>query len=119
MAWKDELGRHGEQLAVDHLIAHGYEILDRNWRCPLGEVDIVALRGDETVFVEVKTRSGIGFGHPLEAITAEKLGRLRRLAHAWCAAQGRGTSRIRIDALGVIAPRSGDVRIEHLRQVWR
>ena len=77
------LGRSGEDLAVDHLEAQGYTILDRNWRCSIGEVDIVAREGATTVVVEVKTRSGSGFGHPLEAITPVKLARLRRLAAAW------------------------------------
>ncbi|MBX9718815.1 MAG: YraN family protein, partial [Microbacteriaceae bacterium] len=69
MARKDELGRTGEQLAVEHLTAEGYTILDRNWRCAIGEIDIVARHGETTVVVEVKTRSGLGFGHPLDAVT--------------------------------------------------
>ncbi len=105
MARKDELGRTGEQLAVEHLTAEGYTILDRNWRCAIGEIDIVARHGDTTVVVEVKTRSGLGFGHPLDAVTPRKLARLRRLA-----AHG-----LRIDVIGVIAAREGIV-IDHVRQ---
>lgn len=123
MARKDDLGRAGEQLAVDHLTALGWRILARNWRCSIGEIDIVALDGTTTVVVEVKTRSGVRFGHPLEAVTPIKLARLRRLAGAWCAeresacaARAKG---VRIDVLGVVIESQGahtSVSIEHVRQ---
>jgi len=115
MARKDVLGRTGEQLAVDHLIDQGFEIIERNWRCRDGEIDIVAREGRTTVVVEVKTRGGTGYGHPLEAITPMKLARLRRLAGAWCAAHGPVTA-LRIDAIAVVAGRAG-IEIEHVRQV--
>lgn len=121
MARKDELGRSGEQFAVDYLTALGYTILDRNWRCTLGELDIVALDGPTTVMVEVKTRSSVAYGHPLDAVTPRKLARLRRLAGAWCEAHaGDGGSRgsprlIRIDVIGVVSGRAG-VSIDHCRQ---
>jgi putative endonuclease len=118
MAAKDILGARGEQFAVDHLVRRGYAILERNWRCPAGEIDIVARDGDETVFVEVKTRSGMAFGHPLEAITVVKLARLRRLAGAWCEAHPGHGGRIRIDAIAVIAPPGGQARLDHLQGVF-
>jgi putative endonuclease len=118
MAAKDTLGRRGEDLAAQHLEARGYTVVERNWRCPQGEIDIVARDGGETVFVEVKTRSGVGFGHPFEAITALKLARLRRLATAWCAARPGFSELIRIDAIAVIAPVRGTVRVEHLERVF-
>lgn len=115
MARKDVLGRTGEQLAVDHLIDRGYDIVARNWRCAAGEIDIVARDASTTVIVEVKTRAGLGFGHPLDAITPVKLARLRRLAGAWCAENAPGGS-VRIDAIAVIAGREG-ISLEHVRQV--
>lgn len=116
MASKDVLGARGEQLAAAHLEAAGYDILDRNWRCRHGELDIVAAQAGELVFVEVKTRSGTGYGHPLEAITAVKLGRLRQLAAAWCEVHDtRG--RMRLDAIGVIAPPIGAVTLQHVRGI--
>lgn len=122
MAAKDELGVRGERLAVAHLEGAGYAIVERNWRCPQGEIDVVAMDGDETVFVEVKTRSSVRFGHPLEAITVQKLARLRRLAAAWCAAHPPGHpgdhDRIRIDAIAVVAPRGGIPQLEHLKRVF-
>jgi putative endonuclease len=117
MAAKDVLGRRGEAIAARHLVAAGMVIVDRNWRCPQGELDLVARDGRELVFVEVKTRAGLGFGHPLESITPRKLARLRRLAAAWCEAHPGSHDRIRIDAVAVIAPRSGDVVVEHLERV--
>ncbi len=118
MAAKDELGRCGEELAVQFLVDAGYTVIDRNWRCARGEIDIVARDGNDTVFVEVKTRSGTAFGHPFEAITAQKLARLRRLARAWGEAHPYRRGVIRIDAISVIAPGGGEPIIEHLRRVF-
>lgn len=118
MAAKDALGRRGEDIAAAFLVDAGYTILDRNWRCNQGEIDVVAFDGSETAFVEVKTRTSVAFGHPLEAITTLKLARLRRLAAAWCAAHPGDHGRIRIDAIAVIAPRLGAAQIEHLKRVF-
>jgi putative endonuclease len=118
MAAKDELGRRGEALAREHLIEAGYDVIDSNWRCSQGEIDIVALHGDELVFVEVKARSGLAFGHPFEAITVLKLARLRRLAGAWCEAHPGHRGPIRLDAIAVIAPAGAAVTIEHLVRVF-
>lgn len=117
MARKDDLGRAGEQLAVEHLGAAGYTILDRNWRCVLGEIDIVARHGDTIVIVEVKTRSGVGFGHPLDAVTPRKLARLRRLSASWCEVQAPDPAprSLRIDVIGVVVARDG-VTIDHVQQ---
>jgi putative endonuclease len=118
MAAKDDLGRRGEQVAADYLAGAGMTLVERNWRCPQGEIDIVARDGAELVFVEVKTRSSTGFGHPLEAITVAKLARLRRLAAAWCAAHPGPHGLIRIDAVAVVAPLFGAVSVEHLKRVF-
>ncbi len=115
MAAKDDLGRRGEALAVDYLQAEGLSIIETNWRCSIGEIDIVARDGGETVFVEVKTRAGTGYGHPLEAITGQKVARLRRLAAAWFAQHPDVVGDARIDAVAVIAPAGGPVSVEHLR----
>jgi putative endonuclease len=118
MAAKDVLGRRGERLAEQFLTGAGLVILDRNWRCPQGEIDLVAREGDELVFVEVKTRTSTAFGHPLEAITALKLARLRRLAAAWCAEHGTRARGFRLDAVAVVAPPTGEPVIEHLRRIF-
>jgi putative endonuclease len=115
MGRKDVLGRTGEQLAVDYLNDCGFEIIDRNWRCPTGEIDIVARKAGTTVIVEVKTRTDLRYGHPLDSITPRKLARLRRLAAQWCGEHGP-VQHVRIDAIAVLTGRDG-VSIEHVRQV--
>lgn len=118
MAAKDDLGRAGEELAARFLREKGYTILDRNWRCDQGEIDIIARQHDEVVFVEVKTRSGLKFGHPYEAITAAKLARMNRLAYAWCAQASGRVARIRVDVIAVIAPQGSEPLVEHLERVF-
>lgn len=118
MAAKDVLGRRGEELAAQYLTAEGYTVLDRNWRCARGEIDLVARDGNDTVFVEVKTRSSTAFGHPFEAITEQKLLRLKRLANAWCDVHPYRRGTVRIDAIAVIAGAGSEPVIEHLRSVF-
>jgi putative endonuclease len=117
MKAKDRLGIDGEDHAADFLHAAGMEILARNWRCSDGEIDIVALDGRTLVICEVKTRSGVRFGTPLEAVTRPKARRLRRLAVAWVRAQGLAFDQIRIDVVGVLRTTSGEFSVEHVRGV--
>ena len=114
---KDALGREGEQAAVEYLEGCGFRILDRNWRCADGELDIVAVERRVFVVCEVKTRSGLGYGTPLEAVTREKQQRLRRLAIAWLTAHGIRFEQVRVDVVGLVAARSGGFTIEHVRGV--
>jgi len=116
MAQKDDVGRRGEDEAAAYLTALGWRILDRNWRCPSGEIDIVALDGRELVIVEVKTRSSLGYGDPLEAVVPEKLTRLCVLAGAWRRAhRGVRASGTRVDLVGILLPRHAEATIDHLR----
>ena len=114
---KDALGRRGEQLAAEYLQQAGMRVLDRNWRCAGGEIDIVAVDRRTLVACEVKTRSGLGFGSPLEAVSRAKQVRLRRLAVAWVAAHGVLFDEVRVDVIGLLADRSGAMTIEHVRGV--
>jgi putative endonuclease len=114
---KDSLGRHGEEIAVAHLQVAGMLVLARNWRCALGEIDVVALDGDCLVVCEVKTRRSLTLGSPVEAVTPAKLARLRRLTSLWLAGQDQRFDEVRIDVVGVLRPRRGPVVIEHLRAV--
>lgn len=117
MGARGAVGEYGERLAVRLLTEQGLEVLDRNWRCAAGELDIVARDGAELVFVEVKTRRSTAYGHPAEAVTPAKLGRLRRLAALWLRAHEARAAGIRIDVVAVLLPRSGRARLEHLRAV--
>jgi putative endonuclease len=114
---KDVLGRAGEQAAADYLARQGMRILDRNWRCADGELDIVAAERQVLVVCEVKTRSGTGFGTPLEAAGRAKQRRLRRLAVAWLNAYGVRFASIRIDVVGLVMTGTGEFTIEHVRGV--
>lgn len=116
------VGRYGEELAARTLEDAGWVIVDRNWRGTRGELDLVALDGRELVVVEVKTRTGLGFGHPAEAVTAPKLARLRRLAGEWLA--GRAAEvvatrppSVRVDVVGVLLAPGRPPRLDHLRGV--
>ena len=111
------LGRFGEGLAADYLAAQGFRVLARNWRCSVGEVDIVATDGDTLVICEVKTRRGLDFGHPLEAVTPAKQDRLLRLAVEYRKHTGHPPARLRVDVVGVLVPRGGRPTIEHVRGV--
>jgi putative endonuclease len=112
-----ELGRLGEQLAAEFLAESDLRILDRNWRCPEGEIDIVALERRVLVICEVKTRSDSRYGTPLEAISARKRARLRRLAVRWVTAHGAYYERIRIDVIGILRTGPDEYEIEHVREV--
>ena len=111
------LGRYGEERAVDYLAVLGYENVGRNWCCNAGEIDLVARDRDRLVFVEVKTRNGKGFGHPFEAITPDKVARMRKLVALWCKSRQIGATKVRLDAVSVLVS-SGRVNIEHLKQVF-
>ena len=114
-----QIGALGEQLAVDYLTSQGLTVLARNWRCRYGELDVIATDAVEAavVFVEVKTRTSDRFGGVEQAVTPQKVRRLRRLAGLWLAAQDRGWSKVRIDVVGVRIGRSPTPEITHLRAV--
>jgi len=102
---------------VSYLEGCGFRILDRNWRSADGEIDIVAVERHTLVVCEVKTRSSVRYGTPLEAITRQKRSRLRRLAVRWLVAHGVLFDEIRIDVVGVLRAESGDFTVEHVRGV--
>ena len=114
-----EIGALGERLAADHLIGLGLRIVARNWRCRYGELDLIAVdaAADTVVFVEVKTRTGDGFGGLAQAVTAQKVRRLRRLAGIWLAAQNQRWAAVRIDVIGVRIGRQRTPELIHLQGV--
>lgn len=120
------LGDYGERLACRYLRDRGLRVLERNWRCVRGEIDIVAQDGDCLVVCEVKTRRSGHYGAPFEAVTRRKLCRLRRLAALWLAADGvagEGAPRpalrgdVRIDVVSILCVPGRPPRVEHLRGV--
>jgi len=112
------LGALGEKVVTEFLINREYLIVDRNWRIKEGEIDIIARLPDGTfAFVEVKTRTSLAFGHPLEAITREKAHRLQRLALAWLATHQRLGSDYQIDCAAVLIAVDGSYSIEYREKV--
>ena len=118
---KKQIGIRGEDLACAELERQGMQVLERNWRCGLGEIDIIAAEAGPTglalVFCEVKCRSGLGFGHPLEAITYAKMRTLRQLAALWMREHRRKVSSIRLDAIGVVLVPGQEPSVTHVRAV--
>jgi len=115
----DGVGAYGERRAVEYLVHEaGMQVLDRNWRCSDGEIDIVARDGAALVFVEVKTRRDLTFGPPEEAVIIEKRRRLRRLALRWLAQSTVRPDEIRFDVVSVLRPRRGPAVVEHVRAAF-
>jgi putative endonuclease len=112
---KDALGRYGEEIAARHLVSDGFVVLERNWRCDLGELDIVARDGRVLVVCEVKTRRSTSHGSPFEAVTQRKLHRIERLGLRWMRERGVRPSTMRVDVVSVLRPPSGPTVIEHVR----
>lgn len=114
------LGRAGEDYAVDYLRSQGMVVVERNWRCREGEIDVIAFdeESDTLVIVEVKTRRTTTFGAPVEAVTRLKAARLRQLAHTWLREHPVGVAGVRIDVIGILVrPRSAPV-LEHIKDIW-
>ena len=111
------LGAYGEALAARHLVEQGMVLLDRNWRCEAGEIDLVLRDGRVLVVCEVKTRSSVACGYPHEAVTPVKVARLAELGARWQQAHGVRAEELRIDLVCVIRPRRGPSTVDHVRGV--
>jgi len=98
---RGELGRRGEEVAVEFLRAQQYTIVTRNYRCRAGEIDLVALDGGTLVFVEVRSRSGTRAGTPLESVDGRKQARVSRVARQFCAVRGWLDRDARFDVVGI------------------
>ena len=107
------LGRVGEDIAERHLAKLGLSIVARNYRCTYGEIDLVALDGDELVFVEVRTRASRDFGSPEESITPAKQARMVRCALSYLSA--KPPSSWRIDVVAIEFERGKVTRIDHYK----
>jgi putative endonuclease len=119
MRVKDAVGRFGEQLAAERLVADGLVLLDRNWRCSDGELDIVAVDGEVLVFVEVKTRSSVAFGDPAEAVDRAKAARVRRLAVRWLGEHPeRHSPELRFDVVAIVRRAPGGPTVRHIRAAF-
>ena len=111
---RQAVGAYGEQVAAEHLQNLGYVLLDRNWRCSDGEVDLVLRDGDDLVFCEVKTRRGDRFGPPAAAVDYRKVRKLRQLALRWLADASVRFPGIRFDVVEVLPRRNGAPQVRHI-----
>jgi putative endonuclease len=115
LADRQALGAFGERVAAAHLESKGYRILERNYRCREGEIDIIAAEGDCLVFVEVRTRRGQERGSAVESVDPAKGGRLAALAEAYCQERPDLPSDRRIDVVAVeLSPTGRLLRIQHI-----
>jgi putative endonuclease len=114
-AVRQALGAYGETVALRHLLGQGMLLLDRNWRCREGELDLVMREGDVLVACEVKTRTSTVCGSPHEAVDDVKLARLQELAWRWAEAHGVQPPDIRVDLVAVVRPPRGAAVVDHVR----
>ena len=109
------LGAYGERVAAAHLVEQGLVVLDRNWRCGRGELDLVLRDGAVLVACEVKTRATPWGGSPHEAVDTRKLQRLHDLLWRWCEERGVRPSQTRVDIVGVLRTKRGSAQVDHVR----
>lgn len=110
---RQKLGRLGERLASDALEGRGYRIIERNFRCRAGEIDLVAEEGEDLVFVEVKTRRGSSYGLPEEAVNERKARKLQEVAGCYLDLHNLSECSWRIDVVAVQFSPAG--RLEEIR----
>ncbi|HEY7226086.1 MAG TPA: YraN family protein [Micromonosporaceae bacterium] len=108
------VGAYGERVAMRTLVLAGLELLDRNWRCAEGELDLVARNRDVIVFCEVKTRRSRWFGEPIDAVDDTRVARLRAAATAWLEAHPRHRGELRFDVICVWPQAKGPAKVEHV-----
>ena len=113
-AARQALGAYGEGVAARHLVERGLVLLERNWRCDEGEIDLVLRDGATLVVCEVKTRTSLEAGTPHEAITDAKLARLKRLGERWATERGVRPDGTRVDLVAILRPRRGPAVVDHV-----
>lgn len=120
-----QIGDRGEDLAAEYLERYGYRILDRNYRYERAEVDLVCFEpaeapedGGEIVFVEVKTRSGLGYGAPEDAVTTEKQRHIARASEAYLYERQLEGAPVRFDVVSIVLNRGELPKIEHFEDAF-
>ncbi len=110
---RQRLGKSGEEKIAKYLKRNGYSIIIKNYRCKLGEIDIIAKDGSDLVFIEVKTRSGLSHGSPAEAVNKRKQRQISRAAQCYLAEQQLFDSPARFDVISVLSNNSNH-HIDHI-----
>ena len=114
---KKEIGQKGENLAVEYLQKLGYKVLERNYRCKLGEVDIIALNNDTLVFIEVRTRSSLDFGLPQESINRRKRHQISKVALEFMLRKKMKNIPARFDVVA-ISLEPGKEKVDHIKDAF-
>jgi putative endonuclease len=112
------LGKTGEKFACKHLERQGYKILETNYKVPIGEIDIIAKQRGDLVFIEVKTRSGVGFGTPAEAVTIRKQRQIIRIAQYYAAQNKCFDMSCRFDVVSVLLAKDKEPIIEVIENAF-
>jgi putative endonuclease len=115
---RQQLGNQGEQLANQFLRKRGYIILAQNYRCPLGEIDIIAKDKRTLVFIEVKSRQSLQYGQPSEAVTYRKQQQISKVAQYYITANNFGAKAARFDVIAILLPPAGAPKIEHFTNAF-
>lgn len=114
-----ELGLKGEDEAVKYLQANGYRILERNYRCRIGEVDIIAMDRETLVFIEVKARTGTLFGYPQEAVSVKKQKKIRTVSRQFLYLKKIQDVNCRFDVLAIKMDNNWQpVSIDHIKNAF-
>ena len=111
------LGKNGEDYAIDYLRSNRFKILNRNYRCSLGEIDIIAKEKDTIVFVEVKTRKSDDYTEPFESVGKKKQAKIRDLALYYLQEKDCSDCEIRFDVLSIIID-GQDKKVEHIKNAF-
>ncbi|MDA8441435.1 MAG: YraN family protein [Peptococcaceae bacterium] len=112
-------GIFGEQLALRHLAEQGYQLLARNYRCRIGEIDLILLDGKQVVFVEVRLKSSRQYGSGFESITGKKISKLRLVAQNFLAFNAAlADAEVRFDVISIYDPPHGKLTLHHLKEAF-
>jgi len=114
---RQSLGSWGEAAAADYLVVKGYRLLERNFRTPDGEIDLIAMDGEILVFVEVKTRSNTRYGLPEVSVTTKKMEHLQRAVQHYLIAHPDATQECRVDVIAILTSRDRAPEITHFINV--
>lgn len=113
---RKERGRHAERAAAEYLLSLDYTIVERNWRCRSGEIDLIARQGNWIIIVEVRSRSSraAGYGTAVEAVTPRKIAQVRSTAAVYLHQTGQSDAHVRFDVIAITFDRTGKVELEHI-----
>ncbi len=113
-------GRQGEELAAAHLLQHDYVIIERNWRCRSGELDLIAKKEGLLIIIEVRSRKSLHqFGHPIESVETRKQMQVRRTAEVFIMMSNQSNSEVRFDVITVLLNKDGSLQeIKHIQNAF-